>query len=158
MEKVGHKGKHKIAGVREEEPYTVLEKPLPDIPVFKVMGEDGQSRVKNLHRNQLLPFFCFPREMDDAAVDSVEEESTESSEGAEMVPERENRESYSSSSGSDGNKKKRLKCRSLPTGLHSEENQEMPVYVLVVSRVYQKVKVNPQLGWLLVSGLFKKRP
>ena len=80
MEKVGHKGKRKIADVWEEEPYTVLEKPLPDIPVFKVMREDGQGRVKILHRNQLLPFFCLPREMGDAAVVSVEEEAAESSE------------------------------------------------------------------------------
>ena len=103
VEKVGHKVKHKIADVWEEEPYTVLEKPLPDIPVFKVMREDGQGWVKTLHRNQLLPFFCLPKELDDAAVVSVEEESAESSEEEEIVPEAENRDPYSSSSDSDGN-------------------------------------------------------
>ena len=58
VEKVGYRGKHKIADLWEEEPYTVLDKPLSDILVFKVIRDDGQGRVKTLHRNQLLPFFC----------------------------------------------------------------------------------------------------
>ena len=61
VEKVGHRGKHKIADPWEEEPYTVLDQPLSDIPVFKVIREDGQGRVKTLHRNKLLPFFCLPK-------------------------------------------------------------------------------------------------
>ncbi|MCG8049377.1 MAG: RNase H-like domain-containing protein [Candidatus Thiodiazotropha endolucinida] len=71
VEKVGHKGKRKIADILETEPYTVLEKPLSDIPVFKVMREDGEGRVKTLHRNQLLPYSCLPREAVDTEVDSV---------------------------------------------------------------------------------------
>ena len=73
VEKVGHRGKHKIADLWDKEPYTVLDKPLSDIPVFKVIREDGQGRVKTLHRNQLQPFFCLPKDMGNAATDGEAE-------------------------------------------------------------------------------------
>lgn len=48
-------GKHKLADRWEEVPYTVLSQPNSDIPVFKVKREDGEGRVRTLHRNLLLP-------------------------------------------------------------------------------------------------------
>ena len=101
VEKVGHRGKHKIADLWEEEPYTVLDKPLSDIPVFKVIREDGQGRVKTLHRNQLLPFFCLPKDTDNTATDGEAEFTAESSEEDHMESEAEDVVLNSSTSDSD---------------------------------------------------------
>ena len=60
VEKLGIKGKHKIADKWEEEPYIVLDQPIPDIPVFSVKREDDQGRRRTLHRNQLLSFTSLP--------------------------------------------------------------------------------------------------
>ena len=73
VEKAGHWCKHKIADLWEEEPYTVLDKPQSDIPMFKVIREGGQGRVKTLHRNQLLPFFCQQKGTDTTATDGEAE-------------------------------------------------------------------------------------
>ena len=61
LRNVGLKGKHKIADKWQQEPFTVLEKPNPDIPVFRIKRG---SEVKVVHRNLLLPVtlpFNFPR-------------------------------------------------------------------------------------------------
>lgn len=62
VEKLGVKGKHKIADRWEEDPYIVLDQPIPDIPVFSLKREDGQGRLRKLHRNQLLPFMSLPNQ------------------------------------------------------------------------------------------------
>lgn len=86
-----------FADIWEEEPYTVLEKVLLDIPVFKVMMEDGVGRVKSLHRNQLLPYLCLPREISVTEVGKVREnDSAESTEEETMQPENEGQSKYSS--------------------------------------------------------------
>ena len=46
-------GKHKISDKFEEDVYTVVEQPRPDIPVFIVKSDSGKELI--LHRNQLLP-------------------------------------------------------------------------------------------------------
>ena len=46
-------GKHKISDKFEEDVYTVVEQPRPDIPVFIVKSDSGKELT--LHRNQLLP-------------------------------------------------------------------------------------------------------
>ncbi|KAH3736746.1 hypothetical protein DPMN_043319 [Dreissena polymorpha] len=46
------KGKHKIAGLFEEELYTVIEQISDNVPVYKVQGEVTKS-VKTLYRNHL---------------------------------------------------------------------------------------------------------
>ena len=71
VEKLGIKGKHKIADIWEAEPYIIVDQPIPDIPVFSVKREDGQGRLRKLHRNQLLPFTGLP-------APAVEEDSPES--------------------------------------------------------------------------------
>lgn len=48
-------GKHKLANKWEEDPYKVLSKPNPDIPVYVVQKENGEGRKRTLHRNNLLP-------------------------------------------------------------------------------------------------------
>ena len=57
---LGLRGKHKLADKWEQEPYIVVEKPIPDVPVFKVRPEHSAGRVKTLYRNQLLPFTSLP--------------------------------------------------------------------------------------------------
>ena len=47
--------KHKISDRWENDTYIVLKKPNLDIPVFAVQKENGQGRIRTLHRNLLLP-------------------------------------------------------------------------------------------------------
>jgi hypothetical protein len=47
--------KHKISNRWENDTYIVLKKPNLDIPVFTVQTENGQGRIRTLHRNLLLP-------------------------------------------------------------------------------------------------------
>lgn len=61
-------GKHKIADKWESEPYIVLSKPNPDIPVFNVQAEDGSGSIRTLHRNHLLPIGELPLQTDDPDV------------------------------------------------------------------------------------------
>lgn len=55
-------GKHKLSNRWEEDPYIVLSKPNPDIPVFVVKKENGEGRQRTLHRNPLLPVEIFNSE------------------------------------------------------------------------------------------------
>ena len=52
---VAFDGRHKIANKWEEDVYIVIEKPNFDIPVFKVKKQNGEGKVRTLHRNLLLP-------------------------------------------------------------------------------------------------------
>ena len=56
VRQVGLKGKHKLADRWEKIPYVVVAVPNAGIPVYKVKKESGDSIVKTLHRNMLLPF------------------------------------------------------------------------------------------------------
>lgn len=56
----GIRGKSKLANRWEDTPYTVLDQPDPDIPVF-VVQQDGRRKAKRtLHRNMLLPINFLP--------------------------------------------------------------------------------------------------
>lgn len=55
-------GKHKLSNRWEEDPYIILSKPNPDIPVFVVKKENGEGRQRTLHRNLLLPVEIFNSE------------------------------------------------------------------------------------------------
>lgn len=52
---VSFDGKHKIQDRWEDHPYIIINQPNNEIPVFKVRREDGQGRIRTLHRNLLLP-------------------------------------------------------------------------------------------------------
>lgn len=52
---VSFDGKHKIQDRWEDHPYIIIKQPNNEIPVFKVRREDGQGRIRTLHRNLLLP-------------------------------------------------------------------------------------------------------
>ena len=52
LKNVGLTGKHKIADKWQQEPFTVLERPNPDIPVYRIKRG---AEVKVVHRNLLLP-------------------------------------------------------------------------------------------------------
>ena len=43
LKNVGLKGKHKIADKSQQEPFAVLERPNPDIPVYRIKRGAGQS-------------------------------------------------------------------------------------------------------------------
>jgi transposase InsO family protein len=53
-------GKHKLADRWEDDPYIVVKQPNAGIPVFEVRKENGQGRVRTLHRNMLLPITSVP--------------------------------------------------------------------------------------------------
>jgi hypothetical protein len=52
LKNIGLKGKHKLADKWQSVPYTIIEHPNTDIPVFKI--KQGKT-VKTVHRNNLLP-------------------------------------------------------------------------------------------------------
>lgn len=51
----GLPGSNKITDKWESEPYVVVRKPNPDMPVYTVQRENGTGRVRTLHRNLMLP-------------------------------------------------------------------------------------------------------
>ena len=55
VKRVSFDGKHKLADTWKDTPYIILEQSNTDIPVYTVIREDGEGRVKTLHRNLLLP-------------------------------------------------------------------------------------------------------
>ena len=78
VEKLGIKGKHKIADKWEAEPDIIMDQPISDIPVFSVKREDRQGHLRMLHRNQLLPFSGLPAPIvDDNGPDSDGESDTD---------------------------------------------------------------------------------
>ena len=56
VKRFGFKGKHKIQDRWEHHVYEVLESCHSSPLVFRVRREDGEGRVRVLHRNLLLPF------------------------------------------------------------------------------------------------------
>ena len=52
---VGLTGKHKLADKWESEPYRIVKKPDPEMPVYVVHRCDGTGNDRNLHRNMLFP-------------------------------------------------------------------------------------------------------
>ncbi|MCW4250032.1 MAG: RNase H-like domain-containing protein [Candidatus Thiodiazotropha endolucinida] len=57
---VGLRGKHKLADKWDKHPYVVTGIPDKNVPVYTVQRESGDSTVKTLHRNMLLPFSVIP--------------------------------------------------------------------------------------------------
>ena len=57
---VGIRGKSKLANRWEDVPYTVVDQPDPNIPVFKVLQDGKRSLTRTLHRNLLLPINFLP--------------------------------------------------------------------------------------------------
>ena len=51
----GLPGGNKLADKWESDPYVVVEKPSPDMPVYTVQRENGAGRKRTLHRNMILP-------------------------------------------------------------------------------------------------------
>ena len=56
----GVRGKCKLANRWESIPYTVVDQPDPDIPVFKVLQDGKRTATRTLHRNMLLPINFLP--------------------------------------------------------------------------------------------------
>jgi len=46
--------KGKLDNAWEENVYIVIDRPNEDLPVYRVKRDDGQGRVKTMHRNHLL--------------------------------------------------------------------------------------------------------
>lgn len=57
---VGIRGKNKLADRWEKDVHVVVDQPDPDLPVYNVKREHGQSQPRLLHRNLLLPFMGIP--------------------------------------------------------------------------------------------------
>jgi hypothetical protein len=62
---VAFDNKHKISDRWENDTYIVLKKQYLDIPVFTVQKENGQGRIRTLHRNLLLPVAYISHTPDD---------------------------------------------------------------------------------------------
>ena len=60
VEKVGMKGRQKLADVWENHTYIVKRQVAPDIPVYEVQQEGTNRKTRTLHRNMLLPFERLP--------------------------------------------------------------------------------------------------
>ena len=60
VEKVGMKGRQKLADVWENHTYIVKRQLAPDIPVYEVQQEGTNRKSRTLHRNMLLPFEGLP--------------------------------------------------------------------------------------------------
>ena len=60
VEKVGLKGRQKLADVWENHTYIVKHQIVPDIPVYEVQQEGSNKKARTLHRNMLLPFEGLP--------------------------------------------------------------------------------------------------
>ena len=54
LKNLGLRGKHKLDSRWSSTPYVVIGK-LPNLPVYRLKPEDGNSRVKTMHRDHLLP-------------------------------------------------------------------------------------------------------
>ena len=54
------KGKHKIEDMWENTIYEVVKQPIVKMPVFKVESMEGDSNMKVVHWNLLLPLFSDP--------------------------------------------------------------------------------------------------
>lgn len=55
LRNVGLQGKHKIADRWDEIVYIVHSQPNPEVPVYRIKAETGDSKMKTIHRNLLLP-------------------------------------------------------------------------------------------------------
>ena len=55
VKKVGLKGKHKLADKWEHDVYIIVDQPDATLPVYAVRQEGSRGKVRNLHRNMLLP-------------------------------------------------------------------------------------------------------
>ena len=63
-----YRGKHKIQDRWDSEPYRVIDKPYPDIPVYRVVHEG--EKIRTLQRNLLLPLLHVP-----GSTESVQEDT-----------------------------------------------------------------------------------
>lgn len=52
---VAFDGRHKLADKWENEPYVIINQPNDDIPVYRVKKQNGEGKIRVLHRNLLLP-------------------------------------------------------------------------------------------------------
>lgn len=61
---VAFDGRHKLADKLENDPYVVIIQPNDDIPVYRVKKQNGEGKIRVLHRNVLLPI-CLSSTIDD---------------------------------------------------------------------------------------------
>ena len=59
------RGKHKLADTWENTPYTVLQQPNKEIPVYRIQEEGDMGCIRTVHRNLLLPISNLPLETDE---------------------------------------------------------------------------------------------
>lgn len=61
---VAFDGRHKLADKWENDPYVVINHPNDDIPIYRVKKQNGEGKIRVLHRNLLLPI-CSSSNIDD---------------------------------------------------------------------------------------------
>ena len=60
VEKVGLKGRQKLADLWENHTYIVKRQIVPDFPVYEGQQEGSNKKARTLHTNMLLPFEGLP--------------------------------------------------------------------------------------------------
>lgn len=81
VKNVGLKGKHKLADRWQHDPYTVMQQPNTQIPVYKI-GKEGE-KPRMLHRNMLLPLSLPIGDTDDIPSSEFQNEKITTSDDSE---------------------------------------------------------------------------
>jgi hypothetical protein len=68
LRNVALKGKSKLANYWLPDVYVVVSQPNANIPVYSVKREDGQGKLKSLHRNLMLPIGSVPMSTTDSVM------------------------------------------------------------------------------------------
>lgn len=77
-------GKHKLADKWENEPYVIVKQPNQNIPVYELEREDGNGRVRILHRNMLLPLNSILIPLEDPCIVPSNEQADPSIQNSEL--------------------------------------------------------------------------
>jgi len=65
VQKVGLKGRNKLADRWERDPYVIVDIPDPAVTVFQIRLESGKGPLRMVHRNFILPFISVPSDEED---------------------------------------------------------------------------------------------
>ena len=107
------RGKHKLADTWENTPYTVLQQPNKEIPVYRIQEEGDMGCIRTVHRNLLLPISNLPLETDEqqtAVSDTGEQNNEEAALGIQTTSAQKDSGEEGSDNDDDDPENNRLSC------------------------------------------------